>query len=71
VNKVTKEMKEQIAELQQKVSRLESKVEALLDRIRAVEVEKVSKDSLRRLRTENRDAFDRIADILGIERYKL
>ncbi len=70
VNKM-KEMKKQIAELQQKMNRLESKNESLLDRIRALEAEKVSKDTIRRLRIEMRDAFDLIADKLEIERYKL
>ena len=70
VNKM-KERKKQIAELQQKMNRLESKNESLLDRIRALEAEKVSKDTIRRLRIEMRDAFDLIADKLEIERYKL
>jgi len=66
-----KEIRKQIATLQQKMMKIESENESLLDRIRALEAEKVSKDRIRRLRIEMRDAFDLIADRLGIERYKL
>ena len=66
-----KEIRKQIATLQQKMNKLESENESLLDRIRALEAEKVSKDTIRRLRIEIRDAFDLIADKLEIARYKL
>ena len=66
-----KEIKQQINELQTKVARLESKITSLENTIRDMYHDKANKSDLNRLSQSLRQSFDVIADLLGLERWKL
>lgn len=64
-------MSKHIRELQERVSRLESQIESHLDRIRALEAERVKVDHLKDLERRLSDAFEVIAQKLSVASWSI